>query len=309
MKFLLSLFSFLYVSSAFSICCDFGLQSELLLGWREDSATWSVPGHREEDPDIVTEVAWKDLRMVQVGANVKVCGLGNVYARGSGDYAWIYHGVKRDTDTWSRETLKDYYHSFSNQGEGETYDLSAGFGAPFIRTSSFMLSPIAGYSYMQQHLYMFDGKQLISFGRPDLVGDSQHHSRWKGPWAGFDAMISLGGLTLEGEWEYHWTRFFGKRDWNLRRDLMNSFSDVANGHGHRYNLRALYSCYSCLSFGVGVDYWDFHAHGGKTEVALPVFLLDEEGEALPSRDQCVEFSFKEVSWRSFRVNGVISLSF
>ncbi len=311
----LCLLPFLTFSNAVGILCNFGLQTEATLGWREDSANWSIPGHTEEDPDIVSEVSWKDLRMIQIGANARLCGLGNLYARAFADYAWIYHGINRDSDFWSREKIQEFCRSINDAGKGETYDISACLGIPIIRTSGLTIVPVGGYAYMQQHLHMFDGKQVICLENPSLEGqkienlDSKYHNRWKGPWTGLDVILCLGCLTVEGEWEYHWTHFFGKGDWNLRNDLASSFYDQANGHGTRYNLRLLYSLWNCLSFGLGADYWEFQAHDGKSEVAVPVHLVNSEGEILQTYEQWVQFGFREVNWRSFRINGVVSLSF
>lgn len=306
---------FLYFSSGFATLSNFGLQVEGTFGWRQDCANWHIPGLIEGSPDIISEVSWNDLKMIQAGARVKVCGLGNLYARGSCDCAKIYQGVCLDSSVWTKETLAEFCPSIHASGRGETYDISAGFGIPTVRLCGFLVAPIAGYAYTQQHLHMFDSKQLIYRDHPELAGkeisglDNKIHNRWKGPWTGLDLMICFGNFTFEGEWEYHWPHFFGKGDWNLRNDFANSFYDQANGYGTRTNARILYSLFSCLSFGLGVDYWDFQAQNGRSEIALPVHWLGDNGEVLKSYTKWSEFGFKDIRWRSIRVNGVISLSF
>jgi Protochlamydia outer membrane protein len=306
----LCLLPFFPLTSGLSTLCNLSLQAEGTFGWRQDCVNWCMAGHTEEDTELFSQVSWKDLKMMQAGARIKFCGLGSFYARAYGDCAKIYQGMKLDSNLWSRETMKEFCPSVHHAGKGETYDLSFGLGIPTVRLCGFLVVPMVGYAYMQQHLQMFNNQPMVFKEHPELEGfKNKSHNRWKGPWTGVDLSICLGNLTLEGEWEYHWTHFFGKGDWNLRDSFSNDLYDQANGRGVRTNVRLLYNIFSFLSIGLGVDFWDFHAKNGKSEVALPLHLLNSDGDIVQTYSKWFELGFKQIRWRSARVNGVISFCF
>lgn len=288
----------------FTGCAYAAVQTEFTLGYREDCAHWTIPGN-EGQPDIISQVSWKDLRMFQIGGMGRFCGFAGVYAKVYGDYAWILHGINTDSDFRDCQTPQEYLRVISKSSKGETYDIAAGGGFQLVNLGVLMIVPTGGYSYMQQNLFMFDGKQIICIDQPELEGtpieglDSKYFNRWKGPWSGVDVQICLGNVGLFIDYEYHWTHFFGQGKWNLRKDLASGFHDKANGHGTHLNVRLLYGLLSCFSMGVGVDYWKFQAHDGKSEIAFHT----------PQGKEWREFNFKEVKWSSMRVNGIITLSF
>lgn len=300
--------------SGYSLLYNLTIQPEVSLGFREDSANWNIPGG-EGQANILSELSWKDLRMVQLGGRVRVLSQGNLYLRGNGDYAWILHGINQDSDYLGDNRTMERSRSVNDASKGETYDVSAALGLELIRHPSFSFAPVVGYAYSQQHLHMFDGKQMICLNHPEKEGeqieglDSTYHNRWKGPFVGVDVRITMGNWKLSAEWERHWTRFIGKGNWNLRRDLYNEFFDRANGHGTRTNVRLSYQIFQGISLGCGVDYWDFHAQDGKSEVQLPVTYHNVYGDPYKTVWEWCEFGFNEVNWHSIRVNANLSFCF
>ncbi len=294
---------------------NLNMQADFYAGYREDSSNWNIAGINGE-PNILSELEWKDIKIKQVGTNVRITGCGSLYLRGFADYGWIYKGHNQDSDYWGNDRTDEFARSINQAGRGEVYDISIGGGYQIFRLCGLAIAPVGGYGYMRQHLHMYDGIEVINAEHPEYEGqeipglDSTYRNRWKGLWTGVDVSFLCGPLQFYGEWEYHWTHFDGTGNWNLRRDFCSPLLDHANGHGTRVGGNLYYFFCSCVSLGIGVEYWTFCAENGDSNVQMYVDLLDENGNVLQKNIKYwAKTPFNEVNWHSFRLNGILSVSF
>lgn len=199
--------------------------------------------------------------------------------------------------------------SYSNYGEefarskskvsGQVYDVKIAVGYQFKWCDdSFAISPLVGYSWHGQHLkdkhleqeyytladdvdttsarsYYSDysysdysyssGSYYYSYGGEH----SSYHTRWNGPFVGFDFDYRF-GCGCEAEWElfgtyeFHWATFNAKGHWNLREDLPEGFNQHANtAYGNVFDIGIKWDFCECWTLALKGEFqwwWADHGH-------------------------------------------------
>jgi Protochlamydia outer membrane protein len=227
----------------------------LSLGYRTDSLDWNISGENNPvgtSPNILSELEWRELDILQLKAEVMGSNRAGVVVRGNAGYGWVLDGVNQDSDYAGSNRTLEFSRSVNDVEGSRVLDLSGGLGFLYYpgETAQFRLIPMLGYSYHSQKLQMNNGNQVLwnssnaSMLNPALAGwqplgpfpglDSSYDAQWSGPWVGTDVVWDLAsGSTLYARAEAHWINYTAQANWNLRTDFAQpvSFEHEANGRG------------------------------------------------------------------------------
>ena len=210
-------------------------------GYRKDDLKFNIAGTSAgTNPNILSELTWSDLRMVQAKAKIETVLYNHLVIEGLAKYAEIYKGDVQDSDYSGDNRTAEFSRSNNKSDEKNAMDFSGGIGYrvnldnnPQIlpEFDQLWLTALAGYAYDSMHLKMTDGLQTIPATGVFNGLDSTYIPRWKGPWVG----LQLGGekKRISGflRVEYHFVDYYAKADWNLRADFQHpkSFEHIADG--------------------------------------------------------------------------------
>ncbi len=252
------------------------------VGHRVDNLDWSVAGDvNGRNPNVLSELTWRDLGIVQLELGGNMVLDNSVYLRGNLAYGRIYAGDNQDSDYAGDNRTIEYSRSNNGADDGSVSDLSVGVGYQFRPGERTRLTPIVGYSRHEQNLKMRDGYQTI----PPLGAfaglDSSYDTRWSGPWVGVDfSHVIDHRFSLFGAAEYHQGDYKADANWNLRDDFAHpvSFTQKADAggtilmFGGAYRLTDAWTLrgslrYQNWSTDPGVDRV-FFANGGSVETRL-----------------------------------------
>lgn len=284
---------------------SFALDFSILPGYRQDNIKWSIAG-LNGTPNILSELQWNDLKIGYLGGEINLDTPWNVVLQGRGGYGTIFDGSNQDSDYFGNDRTFEFSRSNNNSDSGYVWDasLAIGYQFDFIADGEikpwFSVTPLAGYSYNEQHLRITDGFQTIpAFGPfPDL--NSSYDTTWKGPWLGLDLDIAItDNVDLFTGFEYHFAEYEAQANWNLRTDFQHpvSFTHTANGYGIVASLggRYRFTDYLALLLALDYQYWNANEDGVDT-----TFF---------SNGQILTTGLNEVKWQSFGVNLGLQLSF
>lgn len=278
--------------SAFEI--DFGG------GFRKDYLEWSIAGP-DQDPNILSQLQWKDLRIAQLGGTISYVSCRNYAIRLEADYGRIYHGHVVDADYASDDKQDMFLLSDNKAGKGHVYDLSAAAGYRVTSTCArFVATPLIGYSQHAQYLHLYDGHQLFPFDIRFPGLNSTYSTRWYGPWIGIDFEARVERCAfLFGGFEWHMLAYRGHGRWNLREDL-GPFYHKAYGMGWVGTLGGKWEIWNNWSIGVVGSYRNFRTRHGHENV---VFNDPEDGPVY------VRTRFNQAKWRTYSVSAIIAWRF
>jgi len=232
-------------------------------GIRQDNLDWNIAAI-DGSPNILSEVTWTDLTIIQLKGSGKLLVSDKFYVRGSLGYGEIIDGENQDSDYSGDNRTGEFSRSDNKTDDGSVFDASAGLGYQF-RIKRFTIAPMIGYSYHEQYLVITDGHQTIP-DTGDFSGlDSKYDAQWYGPWTGVDLSLEIiERLILSGVFEYHWADYRGVGDWNLRDDFEHprSFEHDANGRGILVSAAINYAFTERWGMGLAVNYQDWTTDDG-----------------------------------------------
>ena len=286
-----------------------GFDLGLSVGYRVDDLDWSIAGNSSgTGPNILSELTWNDLEILQLKADAKFI-LGNFpYVRGYLAYGSILKGKNQDSDYGGDNRTFEWSRSNNSADDGNVWDGSGGIGYQATSASGkIKLAGLVGYSYHEQNLTMTNGYQTVSepvYAPPDMtpipIGpfpglNSTYETEWNGPWFGVDLSYRPNEKwVFMGSFEYHWAEFNAEANWNLRSDIAHpkSFEQKADGNGIVLSLVCDYYIRHNISVNLGLDYQDWSTDPGVHRVFF-------------SKGTVGETRLKEVNWES----GSIRLGF
>ncbi len=276
------------------------------IGYRQDKFDWSIGGF-EGVPSVLSELQWKDLRIVQVDGYASYTSCANYAVRVSGDYGNIYHGRNRDADFLGNDKTQPFSISSNNAGKGDVYDIEAGVGYRVTSTCGrFIATPLVGWSYHGQNLHMYDGKQVFDLLAPLEEGpitglDSSYKTRWFGPWVGMDFSVRVERCAyVFGSFEWHIVSYRGTGRWNLRQDIVGPFHHQAHGFGYIATLGGKWEIWDNWSIGVAGSYRNIRSRHGHERLSLRDPDFGEIDVRLP---------FNGAKWKSLSVSGIVAYRF
>lgn len=267
-------------------------------GYRTDKLDWSIAGDTSgENPNILSELTWKDLNIYQVKTDAKLILDKRLRIEGSYGYGWIYEGENQDSDYLGDNRTYEFSRSNNNTEDDNVSDWSIGVGYQFqldnvdyLTSTKAMLAFLGGYSQHEQNLKITDGFQTFpALGAFDGL-NSTYQAQWKGPWLGAEIEGAQDKIIGFLRFEYHWADYSGEADWNLRDDFAHpvSFAHTADGTG------------SIISFGTGYNidtnwliYLKADVQNWKTEAGLDrTFFAD---------GTTIDTQLNSVNWKSSAV--------
>jgi hypothetical protein len=286
---------------------DVNVEIMMDYGYRHDELDWNIAGTTDgTDPNILSELSWKDLIIHQVSLGLYVHTISGLYMRNYFACGVIVDGENQDSDYAEDDRQMEFSRSNNQADKGHTRDFSIGIGytIPF-GSDFFSLAPVIGYSYHEQELRMTDGYQTITPLGPFPDLDSKYDATWKGPWVGADLNLGLEKISRRLRliqvcigFEHHWAAYDATADWNLRTDFKHpkSFEHEADGQGDKFSL-------------------GLKNHLGK-KTTLSIFYEQQQWTTQSGIDrvflvsgQTVETRLNEVNWRSNVVRFEISVRF
>jgi len=214
---------------------------EMSLGadYRLAKFDWSIAGDLAgANPNVLSELTWRDLEIPQVNAVARVGFGDNVVLQAYGDYGQIINGENQDSDYLGDNRSLEFSRS-NNDGRGNIDDLNVALGYHFLAFDPLAghyahITPLAGYSLHHQNLKIKNGVQTIPATGPLADLDSRYDAQWEGPWVGLNLRLEAGTRTaLLIDMAYHWADYSAEADWNLRDDLSHpvSYRHDTNGRG------------------------------------------------------------------------------
>lgn len=287
------------ISSVFVRDASAEVEASLKIGpsYRVDNLDWNI-ADSDGSPNILSELTWTDLKIVQIKADGKLIKSNNFYMRGSIGYGKIFDGDNQDSDYDGDDRTLEFSRSNNDADDGDVLDVSAGLGYQF-RLKKFTIAPLIGYSYHEQNLVMTNGFQTIpAYGSfPGL--NSSYDAQWNGPWTGFDISYKImEKLTLSGVFEYHWADYEAVANWNLRNDFEHpkSFEHIADGNGILLSAAVDYTFNKHWGIGFLANYQEWSADAGIHRV------FTSNGAIGVTR-------LNEVNWESYAAEIGVTISF
>lgn len=266
-----------YVDAAYSsqiIDLYFSLKG----GYRVDQLDWSIAGNLGHDYwNVLSELIWQDLKIFQIQFDNETTIKDTFYLRGQLKKGRIYSGSNQDTDYNGNDRSNPWSQSKNACNDGSVSDLTLGVGYIFKPSNSrISFTPLVGFSHHGQDLTITDGYQTISEPIldkqifPGLEGafdglDSSYETNWIGPWLGIDVAYDWKNSNrLAFSFEYHWTHYYAKADWNLisRFEHPKSFEHNANGHGIVFNTNWRSQFYKNWSYNFDLSYQRWQTDSG-----------------------------------------------
>jgi len=150
----------------------FQVDLSILVGHREDHFDWNIASDitGAATPNILSELKWSGLEMVQVRANTDVVIDNRFILDGMVAYANIYNGNNQDSDYNGNDRTSEFSRSTSKTDDRKALDWSVGLGyriylGPVFKDSllakNSWISILGGYSYHELDLKDTDGVQTI----------------------------------------------------------------------------------------------------------------------------------------------------
>jgi hypothetical protein len=240
----------------------------LNVGYRIDDLRWNIAGNLSgQNPNILSELSWKDLSILQVEAFTKKNLSKSWYFQGSLSYGIIIGGKNQDSDYQGNNRTGEFSRSNNSSDGDDVMDTSFGVGCYLTPANSrIKFSPLIGYAFNWQNLRMTNGYQTINMGQqtgtPETTGpfsglNSTYQAYWEGPWFGLNLEDTINPKwTIFGKFEYHSPNYTGRGNWNLRDDLAHpiSFIHSANGDGYVGSVGADYSPNSRLKINFKLNF-------------------------------------------------------
>lgn len=279
---------------------------DLGTGYRQDVFNWNISGG-ENGPNVLSELKWKDLRSLNVYAELKIYLPYQFYFRFNGDYGRICQGNNSDTDYLGDDRTQIFSLSHSKANRGELFDFSFGIAwqCAFFQ-ERLKIAPAFGFSNHEQHLRMIHGKLILDVFDPSQEGSmrdvhNNYRAQWYGPWVGADIKFDVcKNLELFGTYEYHWASYEGTGHWNLRTDFIGDFEHTGCGNGSLAYLGGKYKISSGWDVGLLFKYQIMQLRNGTDTV----FFFDFLGH-----EACGQTRLNQVNWRAYAILGTIGYAY
>jgi hypothetical protein len=298
------------LSGGFPALAESALRLEA--GYRTGDFDWSIGGDASDGPDVLSELSYADLKVLQFRAEGDVTLWRGLVARLGITYGKIFDGDGRDSDFAGDGRTFEWSRSVAEIDGDELIDGFFGLGYEFWpgKHRVARIVPLVGVSYSEQNLRATDGRQTLSDGEiaarfeigvPPLGPfdglDSSYQAEWLGPWVGVEAELPRGdrwGLSALAA--YHWADYEAEGDWNLRDDFEHpkSFEQEANGTGLVANAAVHFKPSPAYRLYLRVDFEDWRADAGSERTYF------SDGRQPVTR-------FNGANWQSFAISFGVDL--
>lgn len=283
----------------------YSLEGDVGIGYRQDGLHWSMGGG-SQGPNILSELKWKNLSMINYFGQLRVYAPFISYVRLTGNYGSIFSGRNTDSDYNGNNRTDLFSYAICDAGRGEAFELSAAIGQTFNWIPYMTLIPLLGYSVQEQHLQFYDGIQVFYLGNtinaPFQGLASNYRGKWYTPFLGLDLNLKpTENLQIIGTAEWHWGWFRGTGHWNLRTDFLSDVRQKATGSGALARVQGIYTFWKCLTCGLACEYISMGTRPGTHGVDVNQPIIGPLGEITGNQTVFAGGKLNEVHWRSWRI--------
>lgn len=265
-------------------------------GVRTDSLRWNIAGDANgANPNILSELTWKDLRILQLRLGWQLQARNGFHVRASGAYGWIQSGRNQDSDYFGDDRTQEFSRSNNDTDGDNVADITAALGYRFdFGHGVFSFTPLLGRSRHDQNLRITNGRQTV----PNLGAfsglNSTYQAQWKSQWFGVEMDWKIAPDTRAFvRNEFHTNAdYYAEANWNLRNDFAHpkSFEHRADAKGFVLAFGAYRPISARWSGRVAVDYQWWKADAGTDQVYF------SNGTTSITR-------LNEVEWKSWSISG------
>ena len=222
------------VSKAYAQQSQIFKEKKLLLtlsgGYQYENLDWSFAGNIEgRDPNVYSELIWKDLKGAVISGRVTWSFWKNFLADGFFSRSFITAGTATDTDYAEDNRTNQTFFAALDADKGSNTNAGVSLGFVF-RFKRIYLIPFAGYGFTKQNLYLLDhDRDQTGVGTPL---NSTYKPVWKGAILKLESGYDISKkISLKSELQYHQLDYEAKADWNLIDAFAHpvSFRHTANG--------------------------------------------------------------------------------
>ena len=224
--------------------------------YRQENTRWSIAGNSDgQNPNVLSELQWKNLKQRGAGMDVKVDILHGIFFSGSYHRAKIYAGNVTDTDYGQDNRMSPTYQFNAESNRGHTSSYFAGLGYALELYRALVISPYAGYGRTRQFLFINDSNTTSSAGELSL--NSTYHTNWSGPLAGLTVKTAMNNtIVVQADLSYLQSVYTGVADWNLIDAFAHpvSFRHLANGYQTNMSLQVNFQLLAGFSVFIKSNY-------------------------------------------------------
>jgi hypothetical protein len=241
-----------------------GTSISLYSGYASQDFRWSIAGNYQgQNPNIYSELTWKDLHAAVAGATSAFTIHKRWSATVEAGSSFTFSGQVTDADyTGDNRTGRSYFGLF-NSNKGISYWAGLKPFYSLVHKKNFHLLVFAGYGYQFQNLRILENAKDSSIIASGL--NSSYRTRMHGPLLGFKLGYQLAPrLALSFVPEYGWLNYSGRADWNLVSNFKHplSFEHRASGFEWKGRLQLSYKFDKDISAFVGFDHRRLEINGG-----------------------------------------------
>lgn len=198
------------------------------LAERED-LRWSIAGNLAgQNPNIYSELKWKNVSGPGLGAKLKVKVWKDFFLTSDFSKAFIHSGKVSDDDYQGDNRQGSLYHADLNSNQGSHTLAEAAVGYTFFKTHKFRLRSFAGYSENRQQLKILRSTTAAD----DRPLNTSYQTLWKGVYTGLEGEETIFGMLVTANMNYYQQNYSAKADWNLIDAFAHpvSFTHSAKGY-------------------------------------------------------------------------------
>lgn len=267
----------------------YGLQGGI--GYRQDSIVWKMDDLERVNPNCDSNLHFKDLEIIVLGAKFKGLLGCSLYTRASFDYGWIFDGsLREELSLQHRHESAHFDHNglltegrynravVHNKEKGNSYvwDLNLAVGIPFqCLCDGFQIAPMVGFSYDRQQIKIHNKERMFANHHrhlPQIISDARikdctkgtntYRASWWGPWIGFDFSYAVNCWSLFGEFEFHFGRAERNRNSSVGVQYFDVYKRTKNFWGTTTRLGANYELCDnwYLEAAVSYSHWVSNVH-------------------------------------------------
>lgn len=247
-------------------------------GYATEDLNWSIAGNAAgKNPNILSELIWKDLKGPAISLNVKYKFWRQVFVESSFSSKFTTSGQVTDTDygedNRNGQSFRVVLHA--DAGQRISSAIAVGYNLPVVEKLLAAFS--VGYALDKQWLYLKD------YNESDEPLNSSYKTKWGSVFFKVEPSYQLSRvLSLAAFFKYYQATYDAKGNWNLISDFQHpvSYTHDAKGYGVEAQLKANYRIGKNLSVFVSGDYLKWNTGKGndklyRTNGQVPLTQLNE----------------------------------
>lgn len=209
---------------------------------------WSIAGNSAgQNPNILSEVIWKNSKSRGIGADVSIGLCSGIFVKAQYHKSFIYAGTASDKDYAQDNRSNPTYQAELSSNEGSAYRFTAALGYRLKTTSNLLLMPYAGYTRSRQFLHLKAFEQPAGPGLKAL--NSTYQTNWTGALAGIDATFLFSQtISASALLNYKQLNYSANANWNLIDAFAHPVSFKHTAKGFETNAAVVFNIQ--LSLGI-----------------------------------------------------------